>query len=1365
MNKIYSCERQISLSALIISRIGRTVATRTSAISAAFLLRFFVLALAIVLASAASNAQNATATWALTSTGTPTTSGNISAATMSFGSGVSNTSYNATNGATARSINTASQSAAQSGNDYFQFTVSPSTGYTFTVTSIATTNSVSAIASPNNARFQILYSYSSSFTSPVSVGSNVTPTTTAATTTTSSLNIAVTSAQTLYVRVYAWNLSASTTDFRTKGFAIQGNACPSNASIAYGSAAYCKYSNTTATPTITGAAGGSFSSTSGLVINSTTGVVDVTNSTAGTYTVNYTVTGAAGCSNLVATTSIKINDLPTAFTFTGPDGATAQFCSDGSPATFSLSGSQTGVTYTFTSINPGGNIPPGQSFDVAGVGGTMNFTKTPDGNWSYEVVATDNTTGCTNTMNGVVKAIDKATVSQTPSVLSVCSNSASQSISVTTTNGKSLTWQVSADNGSTWTTVSANSNYAIAGSISSSTLTISNYTTSMNGYIYRVAVGSNAPCGTVYSTGTTLSVYAAPSISTQPASKTVCYNSTMILSVTASNATGYQWYKNGTAISGATSSSYSKTFDPSTDAASYYVVINGNSPCGTVTSTTATITAGTTTTWQGPTTGSSASTATFWELESNWSCGVPTRVTDAIIPADILDGYPTIKSTVTGEVRNLTINSGAFGGYLTVQGKLQVYGTVSNSGTFTATDGTIELAGSSAQTIPASVFDQNTVKNLIISNDVTLAGLLNLTGYLGFGNVNNKTFATAGFLTLKSTAAATARVADITNNAVNSGNSITGSVTVEKYLPSHRRYRLLTSPVQGATINSTWQEGRTWNGTGTEPSSVGTLITGASQGNAANANNNGFDFWTATSGASVFKYSGSLNTSSNAGASWTGVTNTKLAGFDNHEAYLLFVRGDRTVTSASSATTLKGKGPLSEVSSISLPVYNQSHTLIGNPFASPLNFKSVYADNSTKIEAYYWIWQAGLGSGTGGYVLMQPDGAGGYEAIPSTTPGSSVDPIIGSGEGFFVMPKSGASLPATLMIQQKHKASTTSTLQTLRVMTTPPAKLRINVFGDVAGERTLLDGVQAQYSEDGSGATVGKAGNSSENLTIQKEGKSFIVTSTAFTQMADTLQLRLWNLPVKTYQFELNSKRFPAGTTAVLVDSYLKTETALNLGDATTVYSFQITSDAASKNALRFFIVFKKAQQTLPLVLSSYSAAAKGQEAVLVKWAVENESDIKGYEIEKSSNGTDFSVVVATKAKGSPLSAAYEVLDKTPSSVNYYRIKLIGTNGETKYSPVMKVVLQKGTENVSVFPNPITGGVINLQFVNKAEGTYQLNLFNAAGQQVWAQSIQHGGGSATTSLSFGTKLSTGIYTLNVKGKDGQTQTIRVQVAK
>lgn len=1138
-----------------------------------------------ILLLGATSAQNSSATWPLTSNGTATITGNLTAGNLVV-SGASNAVYSADKGATVTKLNGTSQ--ARSG--YLEFSVSPANNFAFTLSEFRFSCNLSDGTS-TNASFQVQY-FLSTNTTAVFTGNTVTPTATWSTTTLNAPTVTVSAGQTLYVRIYVWGLATQNTGFNLKDVNILGYACPSVATIAYPKTAYCKDPNITASPTVSGVGGGLYSSTpAGLSINSTTGVVDVTNSAAGTYTVLYTV-ASTGCSNLTATTSIKINDLPTAFTLTGPDGSTGSFCTNGSPATFTLSGSQQGVTYTFNAINPGGNTPPGQNFTVQGVGGTLEFVQTPDGKWSYKVTGTDNATGCANTMEGLLTAVDGPAITTQPQDALVCIGGAATTLTLNASNASSLKWEVSTDSGSSWTAVTGNGNYAVNTSGTTSTkLTISNYTFSMNGYQYRAVLGGPSACPVNYSNAAMLTVSQPPVITKQPVSKAVCNNSMMLLSVAAINAAGYQWYLNGAAIAGATGSEYRKTYDSSADAGTYYVLVKSNAPCGDLASSSITVSTAppSVTTWQGPLPGSGATNGTAWEEAGNWSCGVPTRSTDAVIPADVIDGYPTIKAAVTGEVRNLTLNGGGFGPFLTVNGKLQLFGTVTNNGgVFDATAGTIEFSGSTTQTLPASLFAGNTVQNLIVSNYVNLAGELNLTGALSFGAVSNKTLATNDFLTLKSGLATTARVADLTNNGSSTGNAIMGKVTVERYIPGSgsRRWRLVTAPVAGISVHDAWQEGRTWNGSDTELGGYGTLISGNAQGTCSTANSNGFDFWAAIAGstASVRKYVPSATFNSNFAANWTALQNTTSPGFASLEAYLLFVRGDRTVSTGTvaGATTLRAKGTLKQAVAYTIPVpVTQSHTLVGNPYASPLDFKKIYAANSTKIQPYYWIWNASLGT-TGGYVMVQPTATGGYETVPADGISSTIEPLIASGEGFFVVPATAAAAGNTLTLQEPHKSDGQPSFSVFRQERSEVAKLRVNLFAPVDGENTLLDGVLAQYGaspEKRSG--IAKLPNIEENLSIPDGAENLIVASMGGVRSGDSLQLRLWNAAERGYHFTFKGSGFLAqGPKAVLYDRYTRQETEVPLTGEEMDYAFGVTTDSESKDPRRFVIRFRTAAAT-----------------------------------------------------------------------------------------------------------------------------------------------------------------------------------------
>lgn len=80
-----------------------------------------------------------------------------------------------------------------------------------------------------------------------------------------------------------------------------------------------------------------------------------------------------------------------------------------------------------------------------------------------------------------------------------------------------------------------------------------------------------------------------PAITQQPTNKTVNEGGTLTLSVIATNATGYQWKKDGEDISSATSATYTKQSVAPSDAGSYTCVVSGEAGTS-VTSDAATVT-------------------------------------------------------------------------------------------------------------------------------------------------------------------------------------------------------------------------------------------------------------------------------------------------------------------------------------------------------------------------------------------------------------------------------------------------------------------------------------------------------------------------------------------------------------------------------------------------------------------------------------------------------------------------------------------------------------------------------------------------------------------------------------------------------
>ncbi|MBS1568105.1 MAG: hypothetical protein JST45_01565 [Bacteroidetes bacterium] len=175
-----------------------------------------------------------------------------------------------------------------------------------------------------------------------------------------------------------------------------------NASISYAGSPYCSSSGV-AQVTRTGTGGGTFSaSPSGLALNSGNGNINPGNSTAGSYTVTYTIPASGGCTAFSTTATVVITAAPSATI----NYAGSPYCTNSGTAQVTRTGTS-GGTYSASpsglALNTGnGNINPGNS--SAG-----SYTVT------YTVPASGGCTAFSTTATVVITAAPNASISYTGS--------------------------------------------------------------------------------------------------------------------------------------------------------------------------------------------------------------------------------------------------------------------------------------------------------------------------------------------------------------------------------------------------------------------------------------------------------------------------------------------------------------------------------------------------------------------------------------------------------------------------------------------------------------------------------------------------------------------------------------------------------------------------------------------------------------------------------------------------------------------------------------------------------------------------------------------------------------------------------------
>ena len=739
--------------------------------------------------------------------------------------------------------------------------------------------------------------------------------------------------------------------------------------------------------------------------------------------------------------------------------------------------------------------------------------------------------------------------------------------------------------------------------------------------------------------------------------------------------------------------------------------------------------------------------------------GIPGATNDFII-----DNSGTVTTAANRLVRGVTfLKQGTFDIGTTIH-------TCENTGTMTSTGGrmkadlgTVQMKGNTgiAQNLSGSWFVNKTINTLINANTVGISVaaspadtlLISNAMLYGVGTINSQ-INTGNNVTLLSRATQTARFGEI---VAGSGNSITGNVTVERFIPNTRKWRLLAWPTNSTqTARQSWMENAAVANANPKPG-YGAIVTDEQ----ASWSVNGFDS-KSLSGPSV-KYYDAI-----AGA-FVGIPNTNSYAMSSNSAYYTYIRGNRTSLPSPvtfSNTVLRATGTL-YTGNVVYPVADGKFVAVGNPYASAIDVRKITPVNLT---TEYYVWDPKLAGayGLGAYQLLYKSGTE-YRVTPGggsyPAAGSIVD-TLESGQALMV--RSNGTGAGSLSFGEDAKTVGARTFT--RGAGTAQAEVIFALLNIVdPGANTLVDGAMAafdnSYSSNVDFDDALKLTNTSENISFKRNNTLLAIERRSDVVVDDTLHLNMTGLRIKTYQWDINiANMVNPGRTAMLVDKFTNTTTNLDLTSVTNV-QFAVTSTAASYAANRFMIVFK--QIPMPTTqFTTISAVRNANKTIKVNYAVANEANIANYSIEQSNNGTTFTVIGTQAAiannSGNPV---YSFTDNNASiNNNWYRIKFTTTAGVTVYSAIAMVGAEVAEANVvaaskiSVYPNPVVGGNVNVHLDNVAKGNYTAQITNTAGQAIKTATIQVNTNAVLQTIKIG-NVASGSYHVTILDETGTKTTL------
>ena len=202
----------------------------------------------------------------------------------------------------------------------------------------------------------------------------------------------------------------------------------------------------------------------------------------------------------------------------------------------------------------------------------------------------------------------------------------------------------------------------------------------------------------------------------------------------------------------------------------------------------------------------------------------------------------------------------------------------------------------------------------------------------------------------------------------------------------------------------------------------------------------------------------------------------------------------------------------------------------------------------------------------------------------------------------------------------------------------------------------------------------------------------------------------------------------------------------LNLGNTLgTTLDFVFDGNGLGKS---YSYPFADCNFTLPVELIEFTGKALGKTAVL-RWTSEAEVNLDVYELQKSRDGINFSAIAIAFAKGEQRNN-YDYTDMHPfDGTNFYRLKMIDTDGSYKYSKVAIVNFgDVKASYVTVAPNPVKT-TINLQLTALPQGVYKIEVTNSIGQVQLTKKITITQYDQKEVIPCTARMITGIYYLSV----------------
>lgn len=185
-----------------------------------------------------------------------------------------------------------------------------------------------------------------------------------------------------------------------------------------------------------------------------------------------------------------------------------------------------------------------------------------------------------------------------------------------------------------------------------------------------------------------------------------------------------------------------------------------------------------------------------------------------------------------------------------------------------------------------------------------------------------------------------------------------------------------------------------------------------------------------------------------------------------------------------------------------------------------------------------------------------------------------------------------------------------------------------------------------------------------------------------------------------------------------------------------------------------FFLHGSESGAPLPVGLLRFAASAL-DDAIRLDWATASELDNAGFEVQRSTDGVDFTPIGWVDGSGTTSEPSAYRFDDEQVQANiryYYRLKQVDTDGMFDISPVRSAILGRAASSgLQIWPNPAARRVsIRVEHPNgPAEAT--ITLTDLGGRRVDARTVRVDG-TVTERIDL-THVAAGVYLVRVQVGD------------